>query len=197
VSSDRRSDFTLSSCFSTTLEVGDHQKGDNSMFRMASLGAGAVLAFTLACDSAQSAVSLNGSAMPRADRTAYNIGSAKAPKPITGEVLTGTSVQVAGCHGGATTFQASGPASGPFPGTFTVSGRWQPRSNGGTILTESFVITSKKSSVSGTVLGVADLYSCSRFPVTQDYAMTFTIGSMSARMTTTGISEGKFEEAFQ
>jgi hypothetical protein len=166
------------------------------MFQIARLTAVLALAVALGSCAAQSTVTPTNPAMSSADRIASNPAAAKPLTSLTGEVLTGNKVQVDGCHGGATAFKASGSATGPDPGKFTLSGQWQPRSNGGTILTESFVIKSGKSSISGTVLGLADLYSCSRFPLTTDYAMTYTVGSSSARMTTTGISDGKLEETF-
>jgi hypothetical protein len=146
----------------------------------------AILAFALGASVAQSAIS----AKPF---------SAKPLTSLSGEILTASTIQFHGCHGQPleTTFQASGSATGPFPGTFTVTGEWHPNNGGSTIISQSFVITSGNGTISGTILGLSHLFTCGRFPDSHYYAMTYSSGSSSGHATTTGISASAFEETFQ
>lgn len=85
--------------------------------------------------------------------TSHPMGS-----PMSGEVLTGSSVHLT-CHKGdgktnliaRGKFTASGTASGPYPGTFTARGRWAVTGGyfEGFGLRESFTVSSGASTFSG------------------------------------------------
>src|SRR6185312_6596320 len=87
--------------------------------------------------------------------------SAATPPGLTGEVLSmtqpnqsGTSVTCSAvANGSHVAFAGTGTATGPYPGTFTVTGSTTTNPEGSGAFSETFSITSSTGTVSGTKSG--------------------------------------------
>ena len=143
-------------------------------------------------------------ALQSAQRAISSLGDSVSPSGfLSGEVLTGSSVHV-NVHGtcgsgGKTTFDASGPTTGPYPGTFTAKGHWQYQFHvpGGFTwhFYESFRIKSRPHTIRGTIVGNGHGTPCQRF---DGQGLTYKAGNWgSGPATTGGISEGVLVETLE
>jgi hypothetical protein len=131
--------------------------------------------------------------------------------PLDGEVLHATNTQVTRvrpCRAPIPVnakFTASGTATGPYPGTFAVTGTWSDFIDDLFIwnINESFTITSGRHKISGTafVQGSSGEPSpwirCRRFgPAGTRFGITYSVKSGSGRIATREIVDGAFHQTF-
>jgi hypothetical protein len=149
------------------------------------------------------ATPMSGAPQPHLGHYFANAGDSRAhDTSLKGEVLTAGDVTVKylGDHrGDATTkFHASGMAKGPYPGTFIASGEWHMFFlNHRWAFSESFTITSRGHSISGTIAGYGD---CCNVPITKTTfgpaTLQYTSGPRSGPVTTNKIMAGSLSESF-
>jgi hypothetical protein len=129
--------------------------------------------------------------------------------PLSGEVLSASNVQVTpvDCihNVQSASFTASGTAEGPYRGTFAANGSWSYRVGPGgyarSAFNESFTITTRHSTVSGTIggsWGVPPMpLNCHGFgPATKQDGLTYSSGSWSGTARTRLIITGQLYEKF-
>ena len=135
--------------------------------------------------------------------------------PLKGEVFSATDVQLTRhrrCRAPIptnVTFTASGSATGPYPGTFTMMGQWYSLVDDDFLLfglSETFTITAGRQTVNGTVAyegqgsgGPTQLpwIRCHRFgPAGRKFQMQYSVSSNSGIMGTRAIEDGQLHQTF-